>query len=304
MRPLNHLGVIFLLFTFFPLPAQSKSEEIVRHRNAPFVKVTFDNVIMLSSMEQRQITQKLREWCGPDLQDEKMVANLEGWASELVREAYLDRGYWKVEVTAEVTANKHIKPPQLDVAIKVLNTGPQYLLRDVRLTGVTIFSEEQLISLLPIHAGQVFSRDRVREGLEMIRNFYGSKGYIDYTSIPETKLDEVSHSITLHIEVDEGRQCHFGELLVTGLDEGLKQRIVSRWEPLRGQPYSEQEAQDFFNKIFRTVPRGISPYEYTRRERGREPYTMNFVISFVPQLPRPDSHEFQSRAQADSKPRN
>src|SRR5205807_6210169 len=46
----------------------------------------------------------------------------------------------------------------------------------------------------------------VRKGLESLRKAYGEFGFINFTPVPNTKIDDEKKLITLDIDIDEGKQ--------------------------------------------------------------------------------------------------
>jgi outer membrane protein assembly factor BamA len=83
-----------------------------------------------------------------------------------------------------------------------------------------------LRSLFPIKDGDVFSRERIATGLENLRKAHQNFGYINFTSVPNTRFDEKRKGILLDIDVDEGKQFYVKEVDVLGLSEPAQREIL------------------------------------------------------------------------------
>ncbi|HEV8078226.1 MAG TPA: outer membrane protein assembly factor BamA, partial [Marinobacter sp.] len=75
---------------------------------------------------------------------------------ETLRSFYLDRGYLDFSVESSQVS---ISPDKQKVFIVIaLNEGRQYTLSDIRLRGNLIVPEQELLDLIPVKVGDVFSR--------------------------------------------------------------------------------------------------------------------------------------------------
>lgn len=220
-------------------------------------KIVFENATLLSAEEQNQISKKLREEDSQDI-DHVASADLSGFADEAaerVREAYQDKGYFKANVSAKfklVTVDPSAK--QMDILVKVQDTGQRYWLHDIQWKNMTVFPERQLQDLMPIHSDEPFSRARIAEGLENARQLYESRGYINMTLIPNTKIDEAETTIALEIDVDEGSEFTFGGAAFSGLTSDQIRVALESLTPLRGQPYNSVTLDDIFKRLRPILP--------------------------------------------------
>jgi outer membrane translocation and assembly module TamA len=285
---LKHLFPGAYLLVFLPLVhAQTTPEkQNILSRKEALQKVVFQNATLLSEGERRQIAKKIRleELDARANQANQDLSVLAEEAGERVREAYQDKGYFEVEVASEVRpvaagAGNH----QVDFVIKVLKQGQQYWLRDIHWKNMTAFSEQQLLALTPIHPGDIFSRSKIAQALEAVRQLYGSHGYINFTSIPNTEIDEAERSIALNIDVDEGGLFRFGNLVIVGLDSAKAEFLQRAWGDLRGQPFSQETLRRFFNQLVQSVPPGVDPAEYTMTRLSQDANTVDISITFAPQ---------------------
>ena len=89
---------------------------------------------------------------------------------------YKDRGYLDVRIGHRVD----LSPDQTEAkAVFPIIEGQQFTLRSVRTDPdpLRVFSTEQLTAMLQIKPGDVYSQDKIRKSLRVIRNAYARLGY-------------------------------------------------------------------------------------------------------------------------------
>ncbi len=172
--------------------------------------------------------------------------------TERVREEYQNRGYFKVIVDdpktqIRDTGHKGFHIPLLqsgpgkaiDITIPI-EEGDQY-----RLGGITfknnkaVSNTAALRAQFPIKDGDIFDRSKVAKGIENLRNAYGTQGYINFTSIPNTTFDEDKKLVYLDIDIDEGKQFFVRRIEFTG-NTTTRDKVIRREILLEeGQRYDE-----------------------------------------------------------------
>jgi len=213
------------------------------------VNFTFRHVTKLSPADKRKIAQEIRRNihpCGNLNEDVDQTA-------ERVRQAYQERGYFKALVEKpEISAvRQNEKQGLIDVTISV-EEGRQYRLQDISFTGVTAFPVDDLRTQFPINTGDIFNTDKIRVGLENLRKLYGVIGYINFTPVPDPKIDEDAGLISLVIDVDEGGLFHYGKLIVNGVESqpGAREKLLKAWQAYQGTPYDGSAGlEDFLRDI-------------------------------------------------------
>jgi outer membrane protein assembly factor BamA len=112
-----------------------------------------------------------------------------------------------------------------------------------------------LRNAFPIQRGDVFSRQKIADGLEMLRRTYDESGYLNFTAVPETSVDNNARLISLVIEIDEGKQFHFGTITIIGLDDATRQAVLK--DAPSGQIYDHELLDRFLAKytsVFKLRP--------------------------------------------------
>jgi outer membrane protein insertion porin family len=140
---------------------------------------------------------------------------------EKVREKYSDNGYFRAKI---FEPNVNIAPrggrgwrlplikmnkPGIfaDITIPV-EEGRLYHLHSVNFVGVKAFKEPNTV-LLPIfrmRLGDVFSTEKLRKGIEDMRNLYGQFGYYDFVPEPDFGFDNGPDQVDLIVNTEEGKQ--------------------------------------------------------------------------------------------------
>jgi outer membrane protein assembly factor BamA len=209
------------------------------------VEVNFSGASQVSLADQEQIaTSIIKENSRGTILDQ-----VTDEALERARSGWQDRGYFKAEVTGDVTTAART-PLSLRLALNVhVDEGQQY-----RLGGITfknnnaISNAATLREFFPIKDGDVFSREKVATGIQKLRTAYAELGYINFRSIPNTVYDEEKRLIYLDVDIDEGMQFRVGGVHIVGLSEPRLSKVLADFSMQRGQVYNERIFELFLLK--------------------------------------------------------
>ncbi len=146
---------------------------------------------------------------------------------EALRSYYLDRGY--IEFSIEST-QVSVNPAKQGVYITAnLSEGEQYSVSSVKLVGELIVDEEELIALLQLNSGDIFSRKSLTETTNAISERLGVEGYAfaNINAVPD--VDEENRTVALTIYVDPGKRVYVRHINITGntktFDEVLRREV-------------------------------------------------------------------------------
>jgi outer membrane protein insertion porin family len=204
-------------------------------------EVTFSGSLQMHTSEQSQIADSIKQKThGTSLDD------VTDEALERAREGWQDRGYFNVEVSGD-TRTLIISPITQQIALTAqVQEGAQYNLSGIAFKNNKAFSNlESLRGLFPIKDGDIFSREKIGKGLENLRKAYGELGYINFTSVPDTRVDDENKLISLEIDFDEGKQFRVGRVNVLGLDKPARQELLKALAMKAGQVYSSRLWEQF-----------------------------------------------------------
>ena len=172
--------------------------------------------------------------------------------AERVRDAYQQKGYFKALVEDPKTKVRdkysllhfpffqsgHGKVVDITVPIE---EGDRYKLNAINFTGNKAISNSRLLrTMFPMKDGEIFNTASVRKGLENLRKAYGEYGYINFTPVPNTKIDDEKKLITLDIDVDEGKQFFVRRIEFQG-NTTTRDKVIRRELALEeGQIYNNR----------------------------------------------------------------
>ncbi|HWK31422.1 MAG TPA: outer membrane protein assembly factor BamA, partial [Terriglobales bacterium] len=157
--------------------------------------------------------------------------------AERVREAMREKGYFKAIVGDPKTAMRDtprswINPfsragKAVDITMPV-EEGDRYHLKEITFTGGKHgFNEKLLRRLFPMKDGDIFSTANVRKGLDALRKAYGQFGYINFSPVPDTEIDDEHKLVTLKIDLDEGKQYYVRRIEFQG-NTTTRDKVIRR----------------------------------------------------------------------------
>lgn len=167
---------------------------------------------------------------------------------------YRDRGHLDVRADRVVTPSSDGREA---IVTFVIDEGPVYTLRTLRLEyadEVTdpAFTAEQLLGLTTIKPGDVYSEDKLRQSVEIIRNAFGRLGYVDVQVIRRELRDPDSPQVDLLIAVRQGRMFRTGEVIIQG-NTLTRDRVIRRSITLQpDRPLDTTAARDTERRLRNT----------------------------------------------------
>lgn len=123
--------------------------------------------------------------------------------------------------------------------------------------GEPIFPPEELRRRVPLVDGGLFSTSQIREGLDALKELYGSYGYINLVAVPITEFDDRSGMISLILELDEGKPFQIRSVEVQGLNPQTRENLKWRLQP--GDIFNYELFKDFFTDNKDILPSDASP---------------------------------------------
>jgi outer membrane protein insertion porin family len=159
--------------------------------------------------------------------------------TERVRFAFQDKGYFKAIVEDPKTKirdtsginwffpikKKHGKVVDITVPVE---EGERYKLKEITFTGnKALTNNAALRKLFKIKDGDWFSRSVIGKGLEDLRKAYSSYGYINFSPVPNTDVDEEHKTVSLRIDIDEGKQYYVRRIEFVG-NTTTRDKVIRR----------------------------------------------------------------------------
>ena len=171
--------------------------------------------------------------------------------TERVQEAYRDKGYFRAEVGDAQTRvrdengfNFLTLHPQhgkrIDITVPVTEHA-RYRLSAITFHGnKAVTNTKALRSLFAMKDGDWFNASLVGKGLENMRKAYGQLGYVNFSAVPTPKIDEAHHSLSLDVDIDEGKPFYVGRIEFQG-NTVTRDKVIRRELLLEeGQVYNSR----------------------------------------------------------------
>lgn len=132
---------------------------------------------------------------------EKLDASLES-----LRNFYLDHGYVKFSVkSSQITMTPDRK--SVDVII-VIDEGDLYTIKGYDLRGNLILPREEMMHLIRIRPGDIFSRQAIIDAEKTISDALGNCGYVFANIGIEPKIDEVHKQVFIQFDIKPGKRAY------------------------------------------------------------------------------------------------
>jgi outer membrane protein insertion porin family len=150
--------------------------------------------------------------------DELEAARLE------IRDIYMSRGYLDAVVDLPVveTVDEH----ELRVKVHV-SEGTLYHIGKMSLSGVALFSEMALWKGVKVKAGDIASSDAITAAAQALRDYYGSRGYINTVVKPLLDADGSKRTVNVAFSVTEGALTHIRNIEIQG-NSRTRDKVIRR----------------------------------------------------------------------------
>ena len=159
--------------------------------------------------------------------------------AERVRDEYQQKGYFKALVEDPKTKIhdtsgfrwyfpfRNSPGKAVDITVPV-EEGDRYRLKEIKFTGnKAITNLPALRRQIPMKDGDIFDVESMRKGLKNLRDAYGTIGYINFTPVPNTEIDDEHKLITLTFDLDEGEQFYVRRIEFKG-NTTTRDKVIRR----------------------------------------------------------------------------
>jgi outer membrane protein assembly factor BamA len=283
--PSGLLALIFSLIYVVPSRAQFPkvpkrcSRLSVEEDDAPYRKVIiegvdFDGPIHLSQSDINQIIAHANR-IGWHADNPEWV---KGFAQIGLRGAWLDRGYFRVNVSAKASSLGGDPSEEHFLVTAHIDEGLQYHLGDLRFVGDSGIPEAELRAVFPLRGGELFSVPLIREGIQALTKLYASHGYIDFTTVPETEVDDNLQRISLVLKLDQEKQFRVGKVEIIGVDPNLESdlRVIVR----PGEIFNQEAVYEFLRHHLPTFPSSLSSIDALEARRSIKTGIVDLTFDF------------------------
>jgi len=140
-----------------------------------------------------------------------------------IRTLYQNRGFADVDVSDIQT--QPIGNDGVELIVTVVE-GTQYRVNSVKLEGANVVPQDELLGRMRMLGGQLFTPKGMGDDLKALRDFYGTRGYVDMVAIPEV-LPAGDGAVDVTYRLDEGVQSYVNLVNIQG-NTRTQDRVIRR----------------------------------------------------------------------------
>ena len=140
-----------------------------------------------------------------------------------IRTLYQNRGFADVEIVSFETVPLGTDGVEIQIAIR---EGIQYRVNSLKFEGINIVPSDEIKARLKMVEGSLFTPKGMGDDLKALRDFYGSRGYVDMVVQPEI-LPAGTGAVDVIYRVDEGVQSYVNLINIQG-NTRTKDRVIRR----------------------------------------------------------------------------
>jgi outer membrane protein insertion porin family len=135
---------------------------------------------------------------------------------------------------------------------------------------------DALRNLFPLKDGDIFSLEKIVKGLDNLRFSYLEMGYVNFRSVPDTRVNEESRTISLDVDVDEGRQFYVSNINVIGHGADVSQDLFLK----PGDIYNQRLARLFIQEDDPSSLADASPDSRIHLQLDEQAGTLAIIFDF------------------------
>jgi outer membrane protein insertion porin family len=171
--------------------------------------------------------------------------------SERVRQAYRDKGYASAAVEEPKTQIRDQgglnwftfrpnKGKRIDILMPI-EEGGRFRVGTITFSGnKAVTNAKALRATFALKDGDWFNATMIQKGLENLKKAYGTLGYVNFAAIPTPKYDDKNKTVSLQIDIDEGKPFYVSRIEFQG-NTITRDRVIRRELLLdEGQVYNSQ----------------------------------------------------------------
>lgn len=222
----NELRQQYLARGRYNVNIEIKVEELPRNRvdidieiaEGRVARIRQVNVVGNDAFSNRELTRRMesgvRPWWGflsrrDNYSRQKLAGDL-----EQLRSRYLDAGFLNFDIeSTQVT----LTPDRRDLYITInVDEGQKFSIGEVNVAGEMVLPSEELLSLIEIAPGAVFSRREVVDASERMTRRLGKDGYAFANVTPIPEVVEGEQVVALTFLVDPGPRVYVRRIVISG----------------------------------------------------------------------------------------
>lgn len=143
----------------------------------------------------------------------------------LIESYYQNKGFLAAQVS-----NVIVDPVPQSSNVNVtfcIDEGDLYTIESVKAPGNAILSQEELLAVIPVKPGQLYSRELIRQTIEAMRMLWGEHGYIYAEIDPSVIPDENKKTVQIEFHTTLGNCMTLRRITITG-NKKTKDKVIRR----------------------------------------------------------------------------
>ncbi|MRR50177.1 MAG: outer membrane protein assembly factor BamA [Rhodocyclaceae bacterium] len=133
---------------------------------------------------------------------------------EKLRSYYLNQGYLQFNVDSTQVS---ITPDKQDIYITInITEGEKFTVSSVKVAGELIIPQEEIVKLVSLKPGDVFSGEKVTATTKAISDRLGNEGYAFANVNAAPEVDKDKRQVAFTLLIDPGRRVYVRRVNVTG----------------------------------------------------------------------------------------
>ena len=158
---------------------------------------------------------------------------------ETLKSWYLDQGYVQFNVESKQVT---ISPDKKDINIAInMREGEQFRVDKIELTGDLIVPESELLALLSIREGDVFSRKNITSSIRLMSERLGDEGYAFARINPRPEINEEARTVSLVLVFDPGEKMTVRRIVFDGNTKTRDHVLRREMRQMEGEVFSNSK---------------------------------------------------------------
>jgi len=173
-----------------------------------------------------------------------------------LRNLYWTKGYLDFKTTLEVKKVED-DPDYVNVTFNITE-GEPYKVGKIKVIGNTVFSEEEIMTLMRITTGEVYNYQLEEASIEAIKTKFDKLGYCDIICKADIAPDFNTHIVDIIFQITEGQPYDIRNINISG-NKITKDYVIRRELPIQpGDPVNNRlidtgksrlMAMNYFSKV-------------------------------------------------------
>jgi len=202
---------------------------------------------------------------------------------ERLRDAFQTHGFFNAKIAdLRLDVTNPLQHPTPVVVYAGTQAGPRYRVGEISFNGAkAIFNLDVLRNQIPLSPGDVFDTEKMRQGIGNLRDVYLAAGYLNFTPVPDTEVDDIRQTVNVKFDLDEGGQFSVAHVDIIAPAE-VAERLVESWPLKVSDVYNAHLVRWFFETNKDSLPAGATPQENMQLTQDNSLGTVAIRVNLCP----------------------